>query len=77
MTCRNPSKPEICLCPSDGNPRRALSYPFINGWLVEGQTRPANALADDLASSDERLWAMLFSLEDEASGAMMMWQSCQ
>jgi len=34
-------------------------------------------MANDPAVSEEKLWALLFSLEDEASNAMALWLSCQ
>jgi hypothetical protein len=80
MTCRNPDKPGICLCPIDGRgygPRQVLARKFINGWLGQGLTQAANALAADESASEERLWRMLFTLEDEASGALEMWRQCQ
>lgn len=78
--CRNPTRPSICLCPAPGigyGPRQVLAQPFVNGWLGEGLTRAANALAADAAVSEERLWRMLFSLEIEASVAMEMWRMSQ
>jgi hypothetical protein len=80
VTCRNPERPSICLCPLSGRgygPRQVLASAFINGWLGEGLTRSANALAADESVSEERLWRMLFTLEDEASGAMEMWRMSQ
>jgi len=58
-------------------PRQVLAAPFINGWLGEGLTRAANNLAADESVSEERLWRMLFTLEDEASGALEMWRAYQ
>lgn len=78
--CKNPDRPRpsICLCPmAGGGPRKILAEGFINGWLAEGLVRAANALAADEGVTEERLWRMLFTLEDEASGAMEMWRSCQ
>lgn len=78
--CRNPRRPSICLCPIPSRgygPRQVLASTFINGWLSEGLTRAANRLAADESVSEERLWLMLFTLEDEASGAMEMWRMCQ
>lgn len=78
--CRNPNRPGICLCPMPGRgygPRQVLASTFINGWLSEGLKRAANRLAADESVSEERLWLMLFTLEDEASGAMEMWRMCQ
>ena len=78
MACRNPSRETICLCPDAGHgPRDVLARKFINGWLGEGLTAAANALAADSVVSEERLWRMLFTLEDEASGAMELWRSSQ
>jgi hypothetical protein len=79
-TCRNPKRPEICLCPLEGRGygvRQVLASKFINSWLGEGLTRAANNLAADESVSEERLWRMLFTLEDEASGALSMWSACQ
>lgn len=78
--CRNPNPGGICLCPPQGRgygPRQVLASAFINGWLGEGLTRAANALASDASASEERLWRMLFTLEDEASGAMELWRMHQ
>ena len=78
--CRNPSHPEICLCPDSARgygPRQVLASPFINAWLGSALTKAANALAADESVSEERLWRMIFTLEDEASGALGMWMSCQ
>jgi hypothetical protein len=78
--CRNPNRPCICLCPMPGRgygPRQVLASTFINGWLGEGLTRAANKLAADESVSEERLWRMLFTLEDEASAALEMWRACQ
>lgn len=78
--CRNPNRPTICLCPPEGGgygPRQVLAEKFINGWLGEGLTGAANALAADESASEDRLWRMLFTLEDEASGAMELWRACQ
>ena len=80
MSCRNPESPlpSICLCPLAGagyGPRQVLADKFINGWLGEGLTRAANALAACAAVPEERLWRMIFTLEYEASGAMEMWRS--
>lgn len=78
--CRNPKRPSICLCPIPGSghgPRQVLAEKFINGWLGEGLTRAANNLAADQSASEERLWRMLATLEDEASGAMEFWRMSQ
>ncbi len=80
MTCRNESRPTICLCPVEGRgygPRQVLAQQFINGWLGERLTKAANALAADESVSEERLWRMVATLEDEASGAYEVWRSCQ
>lgn len=77
MSCHNPDKPELCLCPEDGDVRRMLTRKFINSWVGERLTDAANALAADTSVSDERLWRMLFTLEREASGAYCMWRNCQ
>jgi hypothetical protein len=76
--CRNPERGEICLCPvNDGDLRSVLSRPFINTWLGKGLTSAANALASDPRVSEDRLWRMIFTLEEEANGAMELWRSCQ
>lgn len=80
MTCKNQSRPVICLCPVDGRgygPRQVLASEFINGWLARELTKAANALAADSSVSEERLWRMLFTLEDEASGSYEMWRNAQ
>lgn len=77
MSCKNPNRGSICLCPVEGRGygvRQVLAGPFINSWLGEGLTKAANNLAADPAVSEERLWRMLFTLEDEADGAMQMWR---
>lgn len=76
--CRNPQRPSICLCPAKGvELRSALAQKFINGWLGAGLTDAANKLADDPSVSEDRLWRMLFTLEDEASAAYEVWQAYQ
>lgn len=78
MACRNKHVPSICLCPSEGkSPRRVLAARFINSWLSPGLEGAARKLAADASVSEERLWRMLFTLEDEASAAHDMWVSCQ
>lgn len=80
MSCRNPKRVGVCLCPAEGRgsgPRQVLAQQFINAWLGAGLTGAANALAADESVSEERLWKMLFTLEDEASGALEMWRQCQ
>jgi hypothetical protein len=70
----------ICLCPIPGRGhgvRQVLAQTWINGWLGEGLTKAANALAADEAVSEERLWRMLKTLEDEVNGAFGMWRNCQ
>lgn len=83
MRCRNDDGTEsewICLCPMPDRGygvRQVLAQPFINGWLTGELVRAANALAADVSASEERLWRMLKTLEDEANGAFCMWRSCQ
>lgn len=78
--CRNAERPAICLCPDverGYGPRQRLSQTFINGWLSGELTKAANNLAADPTVSEERLWRMVFTLEDEASGAYEMWRQTQ
>lgn len=75
---KNRESDELCFCPGkDVSVRQVLGQKFINGWVGEGLTRAANALAADDAASEERLWRMVATLEDEANGAYEMWkQTC-
>lgn len=72
---KNRDRGELCFCPSKGvTVREVLSQKFINGWVGEGLTRAANTLAADDAASEERLWRMVATLEDEANHAYEMWK---
>lgn len=75
---KNRERDELCFCPDKGvTVRQVLSRKFINGWVGEGLTKAANALAADDAASEERLWRMLATIEEEANGAYEMWkQTC-
>lgn len=82
MNCRNPDRKRIsiCLCPPADRgygPRQVLASKFINGWLSEGLMSAANALAADDTVSEERLWRMVFTLEDYATDAYELWKQCQ
>ena len=78
--CRNPQKQTICLCPvvqSGIGVRDVLSRTFINGWISEGLTKAANAMASDPSSSELDLWKMLFRLEEIASDMYEYWKGMQ
>jgi hypothetical protein len=60
-----------------GSRFRETNREFVQSNECEGLTRAANALAADASVSEERLWRMLFTLEDEASGALEMWRNTQ
>lgn len=80
MDCRNPNPAAICLCPdTDRNigPRDVLRRWHINGWVSARLTYAANKLAEDQSVSEERLWRMIFTLEDEANCSMECWRQSQ
>jgi hypothetical protein len=81
MKCKNPNRhpdDELCFCPGEERTvRQALAKPWINGWIGGRLMKQANELAADERATEEKLWEMLFWLEDNANGAYGMWrQSC-